>query len=387
MVKRFQQDEPEEVRAELVAALVDSSVPVLVLAATIGLVGLHSWSMSADPVVLAATLLGLATSLYKVAVMMCHRRALRTGRQGGMREIRRWERGHAVSTMGVAASVAFFVAAVLALPEVSLHLGATCILFAYCAGVTLRVSIRPRVALAALFCAGSPPIAMAAAASSTDHLILALVFTTFLLAAIQSVDYAYTTALRGVTLRLQMARLARLDPLTGLLNRHGLREAFDAAAKGARSLVAVHAFDLDGFKAVNDGLGHAAGDRLLAILAGRIRPIAPDPAIVARTGGDEFILVQFGVAGTEEARRLAARIHDELTAPCDIGGDRIVRVGLSLGFALGALAEADLDELTHRADAASYVAKRAGGGIRAHGEIAAPSMVPALGEPQRAAMA
>ncbi len=189
-------------------------------------------------------------------------------------------------------------------------------------------------------------------------------FCFFLVGALQSVLSAHRTAIRRIRLRLDMAALARSDALTGLANRLGLRRAFEGVSATGDASVAIHCFDLDGFKPVNDRYGHAAGDALLQELGVRLRLLLPAPALAARIGGDEFVVLQPGVRHVEEAELLARRIVHALGAPYQLGM-QTVSVGLSLGFACAPAPMADLDDLLREADAASYAVKRRGGGVAA----------------------
>ncbi|GIE29702.1 hypothetical protein Ait01nite_027470 [Actinoplanes italicus] len=149
------------------------------------------------------------------------------------------------------------------------------------------------------------------------------------------------------------------DELTGLANRAYFAHHADAAIQryattGADSALLL--IDLDGFKAVNDTRGHAAGDRLLCEIAARLTREAPD-AVVCRLGGDEFVVL----AGqpVEEAARLAERIVRAVAEPAVIDGQP-ARVGASIGIALVGDGPADQAGLLRRADAAMYEVKAAG---------------------------
>ena len=167
-------------------------------------------------------------------------------------------------------------------------------------------------------------------------------------------------------MRLQMANLARLDPLTSLHNRLGLREAFDALPRGNNGLIAVHAFDLDGFEAVNDQFGHATGDILLKAIAERLQQLVGQNHAAARVGGDEFVVLQPVSDRQSDAGALAENIHRQLTEPYDVGTGRPITLGLSLGFSIAPLSTASLNALMREADAASYEIKRNGGGFQPH---------------------
>jgi diguanylate cyclase (GGDEF)-like protein/PAS domain S-box-containing protein len=155
---------------------------------------------------------------------------------------------------------------------------------------------------------------------------------------------------------------ARRDPLTALANRHALVErAAGVLAGGQRHgrRVGLLLADLDGFKAINDGLGHSAGDELLRVLAGRfVAALRPDD-LLARLGGDEFVLLAPDLDSAAGAARVAEKLHGCLRHPVPVQG-REVRVTASIGVALYPDDGLDFEQLMARADSAMYQAKRAG---------------------------
>ncbi|WP_158258254.1 putative bifunctional diguanylate cyclase/phosphodiesterase [Rhodopila globiformis] len=154
----------------------------------------------------------------------------------------------------------------------------------------------------------------------------------------------------------QIAFMAHHDTLTGLANRALFREYLNAAIMRPGQPFAVLCLDLDRFKDVNDTLGHAVGDELLRLVAGRLRQCVRDGDIIARLGGDEFAIVLNSAAGGAAlAVSLAERLIDSIGAPYEVQGHSIV-IGVSIGIAL---AEPDLPgaELLKRADVALYRAK------------------------------
>ncbi|MBQ1076417.1 GGDEF domain-containing protein [Micromonospora sp. C31] len=156
---------------------------------------------------------------------------------------------------------------------------------------------------------------------------------------------------------VQARREATTDPLTGLANRAGLSQALDELDGEPYDLVLV---DLDKFKPVNDTWGHAAGDRLLVEIARRLRePLdGLDGAVVARIGGDEFVLACPSPAPM--AQILGAEVIQALAAPIDVAEDVSVSVTASVG-AVHATAGEDRDRAMAAADAAAYEAKLRGG--------------------------
>ncbi|WP_411374048.1 EAL domain-containing protein [Arthrobacter sp. MPF02] len=157
----------------------------------------------------------------------------------------------------------------------------------------------------------------------------------------------------------ELQRLALHDSLTGLPNRAGLKiqlEAFLAANTGG--ILSVLFIDLDHFKAVNDSLGHAAGDELLVSAAQRLLQAGQGAGIVARLSGDEFVVV-CTVAGTQQATALAAGVLEVLKAPMQIEGLEIV-TSASIGVAVAGNGSDTVEDLIRRADIAMYRAKERG---------------------------
>jgi diguanylate cyclase (GGDEF)-like protein len=185
-------------------------------------------------------------------------------------------------------------------------------------------------------------------------------------------DYLSKSALTGYVLRQslryalerkrteeKLAYLAHRDPLSGLFNRKLFRERLDLAvrdASGRGSQLAVLLLDLDRFKTVNDSLGHGIGDRLLEVVAGRIRDNVKDGSVVARLGGDEFAVLVENVRGEDEALEVAHRLLEALVPPARLGDYEIV-VTASIGVCLYPDHGETAEEVLRRADKAMYRAK------------------------------
>ena len=196
----------------------------------------------------------------------------------------------------------------------------------------------------------------------TAHWILGLLSLIFLIAAVQSMLHVYRTTVRQIRLFLDMEHRARHDPLTGLLNRAALSEAYLKLGSANDVLTCVHCFDLDGFKHVNDRFGHAVGDALLVEIARRLSETLEPPAIAVRIGGDEFVILQPLVRDPGHAEALAGKVAALVSMPHQIAGEDI-RIGISLGYTMAVCGSAELDHMMATADQASYRAKRNGGGI------------------------
>ena len=156
----------------------------------------------------------------------------------------------------------------------------------------------------------------------------------------------------------ELAHRALFDSLTGLPNRYLVRrrleEALQAEAHGRK--VAVLSIDLDGFKDVNDSLGHAAGDHVLAEVGARLLGAVRPGDTVGRVGGDEFAVVMRG-ASLRSTRSAAGRIADRLNGPTEIDG-RPLRISASIGIAFAEAGD-DLEDVFRHADVALYACKAA----------------------------
>jgi diguanylate cyclase (GGDEF)-like protein len=165
-------------------------------------------------------------------------------------------------------------------------------------------------------------------------------------------------------LEAQLTHQAFHDALTALPNRtffaNRTQRALDRARAGGR-LVAVLFVDLDGFKTINDSLGHAVGDQLLVELSARLRAASTDGTLVARLGGDEFAVLLDEPSETASPLRLAEDILILLSRPTWLA-DREVAVEASIGIATSNSETQQADELLRNADMAMYTAKRAGKG-------------------------
>jgi diguanylate cyclase (GGDEF)-like protein len=162
---------------------------------------------------------------------------------------------------------------------------------------------------------------------------------------------------------VKIEHMAHHDSLTDLANRVLLNDRLEHALSRVQreEMLAVHHLDLDQFKAVNDTFGHPCGDRLLRVVAERLRGLAGEADTIARMGGDEFVIVQTAIADPADATSLAQRVITALSEPYDIDGQQAV-IGVSIGISVGPGDGSSPDKLLRNADLALYRAKSEGRG-------------------------
>jgi diguanylate cyclase (GGDEF)-like protein len=211
-----------------------------------------------------------------------------------------------------------------------------------CHAVRPQVDERARVCLVTWSRSATPPPPNALAAIDR-------------VAAIASLAISH----RSVAERLRDA--AYRDMLTGLGNRRGFFEALEQQiAQGDQP--AVLYIDLDGFKAVNDTLGHLAGDAVLRVAARRLASVMRPTDELARLGGDEFAVLCVGSVSVDQMSGIAERVIEQLNQPLSVGDGESVDVGASIGIALGLPVGTPADAILAHADRALYEAKSKGRG-------------------------
>ena len=203
---------------------------------------------------------------------------------------------------------------------------------------------------------------------------LAISFLAFLLALIVTNARMFIERLRAVNqlkssfdalseAREETERMAMTDGLTGVANRRAFITLLNVldGGRSQSSCYSVFYLDLDRFKAVNDGLGHAIGDSVLSAAARRIQNSVRQEDLVARLGGDEFAIIAQDLCDRPAAGALAQRLVMALAEPFQIDGQQI-RIGASVGVAISSESDAGSDQLLKQADLAMYAAKDAGRG-------------------------
>ncbi|WP_137886904.1 EAL domain-containing protein [Pseudomonas sp. 2FE] len=167
-----------------------------------------------------------------------------------------------------------------------------------------------------------------------------------------------------VEAQARIQHLSQHDSLTGLPNRNRLREFLEGKLSTLPSIdqpLVMLSIDLDRFKPINDALGHAAGDRVLHEVSQRLRQCTRDEDLVARHGGDEFIMVLSGIYAQQDVEHLCARLIEKIEQPYRLE-DQEVFIGASIGIAMAPHDASQVDELLRYADIALYQAKAGGRG-------------------------
>jgi diguanylate cyclase len=199
--------------------------------------------------------------------------------------------------------------------------------------------------------------------ASADHMHLALGLCVLACAMLQGrlISQQHDQIVDGLRLEQSMRELAETDMLTGLPNRRAFFEVLDRhlVTSGPETRMAVALLDLDGFKPVNDRLGHMTGDALLQIVAERLRLHCGRDAMVARLGGDEFAIFYEDASDLRQLGAHTTGILASLAQACTISGRRVAISG-SLGIAHYPRDGQNQSDLLRAADAALYQAKASG---------------------------
>ncbi len=194
--------------------------------------------------------------------------------------------------------------------------------------------------------------------------IILFTFVILIVTLILSRFDAHTTFLAGSvsSLNNQIVRLATYDTLTDLPNRRTLNEHIERAihaSKQTRRGFAILFMDLDGFKTINDSLGHAFGDEVLKSFAQHLRQCVRNVDTVARLGGDEFVVLAENIGAPRDAERMAEAVLERMREGISTQS-QMLQIMPSIGIALYPQDGSSVDELLKHADAAMYEAKRGG---------------------------
>jgi diguanylate cyclase (GGDEF)-like protein len=221
----------------------------------------------------------------------------------------------------------------------------------------------PRYALFLIALIELPLVTGAALCGTVWGAILVIQAPAYLVGTVMLIRRFQALAVSNLVARHESQHNASHDALTGVLNRAGFGRAMAAVGQEPIQRYVIFYLDLDGFKTVNDSLGHGAGDRLLTEVAGRMKACLQPRDIVARLGGDEFLIVVPEMTPAEAADFSHDLIRRISAPPYDLGGTVPVSISVSIGFACCPEDGESADSLRTMADTALYEAKAAGKGI------------------------
>ncbi|QYE37165.1 GGDEF domain-containing protein (plasmid) [Polymorphobacter sp. PAMC 29334] len=349
---------------ELVRSLFTTLLNTVVMAVSFTCVGILVLSGTHSIVLSILTFLGSGCALVRIGVVLRYRK-----RAGDpfldIQAAQRLETYFAAAYCTFAVTFGLFCAVAFAVTPADTRTVIIGLLFGYGAGVAAGVSLRPWIGVSSILIATIPTILVAWSTTDLTRMAAGWLLAVFLAGGVRSIFARHQTTAADIAMRRSFSRLARHDHLTGLLNRLSLRERFDAFAQaaGGVDIIAVHCLDLDRFKPVNDRYGHPVGDALLKAVAVRIEAVLQESDFAARTGGDEFVIVQTQARHADEVDALAELLICAIAAPFPISEFNIC-IGTSIGYVLSSEYGTDIDNLVARADEALCAVKRAGGGIR-----------------------
>lgn len=359
---------PLPVYRELVDTLFAMRLPILGLGIVFaGLAGLAAYEWQ-DPVFAAIAAAVLIVTVGRIVLLGAYARDPGKDHE----RLRQWERRYAIGTYAIALLLAALNLHAMTYHFPLLHLLTVSLVFGFGAGVVSRTSIRPVICITSLLLATVPTVVGLLAHAMAPHdvplhaqlfAIEALMVAMITGLSLHTVAHLHRSAVEHLSAQHDLALLAKHDALTGLANRLLLREHFQDASQAALrsgSRLAVHFIDLDGFKPINDGYGHPAGDTVLTQVARRLESSLRAEDTVARLGGDEFVILQVDVVHESEAEMLARRIIRALSTPYTIDDGTSVQLSASVGIAVAPDLGFELERLLACADAALYRSKLAG---------------------------
>lgn len=346
---------PDDVRTALIAQLF-GTLPIFLggIVNTVAIAVLVAvWHPS--PLLIAWCCLEIAVSLSRLAIMI---HALRAVRRGG--------RTFTDLTIILAVAWGFTTGLGACLVLLTGDWPTAIVVCISAAGMTGGMCFRyvgaPRLATAVIAGALLPATVGALLSGNTILLISAVQAPALLLAMSMAAFQLHRMLVATMMAERENLQRTRLDGLTGLANRNGLTRAFEtrlAARKFEDAPFALLYLDLDGFKAINDTHGHLVGDRILAMVAERMRVLLASGDTAGRLGGDEFVILT-SVGAEAEALALGRAALAAISAPYLLSDGQTLRIGVSIGIAIAPRDGRDWDILMTRADTALYVAKARG---------------------------
>lgn len=319
---------------------------------------------SGTTVDLAVAIALAAIGLYRVTVLLLYRRY--SGTAMTLASLRPWYCWHAGGLLAQATTIGFQSLVAFTTGDTAAAFLAFGFVMAFCAGATARLSVMPWIPIATTLLMFVPTICGALLSPELPIKLAGVFLLVFIPVMWEATLHLHRLVVDRLIAVQEASYRARHDGLTGLANRTFFHEQLTlicAQAESSKSDFVVLYLDLDGFKAVNDELGHAAGDCVLVAIAERLRSVTETDHLISRIGGDEFaILVRTGANG-RAVKALADRLTTAIAAPIRLQR-REVTVGVSIGVARPSAHAATASEIMIAADQAMYTAKLSGGAGR-----------------------
>jgi diguanylate cyclase (GGDEF)-like protein len=313
----------------------------------------------ADVILMELVFLGVVAVVARVGVVLCYRYACPA--DADRKTLEAWETRYLVAGAAGAAVLGASGVRIVLSQDATAELLWSAGLFSIVLDVVGRVSGRRWTSLYPLGFATIPPFLAFATRNDWVHLTYAGVLAVNVVIGLGIIVSNARVRAQLMQDTRSFALQANADPLTRLSNRLSLNRFLEQtlAAMESEPSVAVHCLDLDRFKEANDRYGHAVGDAILESFATRIRMSLRLGDMLARVGGDEFVIVQCGLRKEIDAANQAQRVIDLMKEPFDIQGHRI-SIGVSIGIAIASTMTVSPQELLAQADGALYRTKRRG---------------------------
>ncbi|KLK91666.1 hypothetical protein AA309_18925 [Microvirga vignae] len=348
----------EEIEQTLIGLMYTALPSIIIVVTGYALAGSMAAVRTNDLLTYVILAAGLSIGLYRIAVIVAYHLVLRCH---GTLNHKVWEALYGLGGFIFSICVGSLTSRTLIVGDVESQLLTVTTAIAYSTGMIIRVAVRPKIAVAQLSLMHIPVICIGFWFFSPTSVALSFLHILFLTAGVQLIYYIHDTLAARLRAERELAALARHDYLTGLPNRafleHHLTELLSRSS--SPDPIVLMTIDLDGFKQVNDRMGHLAGDEVLRQTASTLKETVGPERFVARLGGDEFVVVAKADAALGDPEHLADQIIAAVSKPIKIDGE-FVSVGASVGLAEFDRSMSSVIDLIGAADSALYAAKAAG---------------------------
>jgi diguanylate cyclase (GGDEF)-like protein len=348
------------VKVELLQNLLSSLPQAVGISLTSSIGAAFLACRSGTTVDLAIAIALAAIGLCRVTVLLLYRR--HSSAAITLASLRPWYRWHAGGLLAQATTIGFQSLVAFITGDTAAALLALGFVLAFCAGATARLSVIPWIPIATTLLMFVPTIFGALLSTELPIKLAGVFLIIFIPVMLEATLHLHRLVVDRLIAVQEASYRARHDGLTGLANRTFFHEQLAEACKveksSKRDFVILY-LDLDGFKAVNDQMGHAAGDRVLIAVADRLRSATETDHLVSRIGGDEFAILIRTEPHGRSVKTLTDRLTMAIAAPIHLQ-TRDVTVGVSIGVARSSGHAANASEILIAADQAMYAAKLKG---------------------------